>query len=199
MKVAIIDYKAGNVQSLRFALEKLGIEALLTDNAEDILSSDKIIFPGVGQADSAMNNLRAGGLIPVIKAVKQPFLGICLGMQLLCAHSEEGPTSCLDIVPVNIKKFEASGIIRVPHMGWNNIHFNTHPLFNGIENGAHFYFVHSYYAAFNKQYTIAEASHGINFSAALQKDNYLGVQFHPEKSAEAGLRVLQNFLEWPCR
>jgi glutamine amidotransferase len=192
MKIAIIKYNAGNVQSVSIALERLGCSALVTGDPNEISSADKIIFPGVGEASSAMSFLKEKNLDIVIKNLKQPVLGICLGMQLLCNRSEEGNVDCLEIFDTDIKKF-AEGL-KSPQVGWNNIYGLRTDLFKGINEDIYCYFVNSYYASLCEA-TIAQSDYGIKFSSALQKDNFYGVQFHPEKSADAGERILKNFLK----
>jgi imidazole glycerol-phosphate synthase subunit HisH len=193
MNIVIIKYSAGNIQSVLYALQRLGLEAKLTDDPLEIRSADKVIFPGVGEASSAMNSLRAADLDKIIPALKQPVLGICVGMQLLFTHSEENDTECLGIIPAKVKKFEAKDI-KVPQVGWNKIYDLRSPLFAGIEEGSYVYNVHSYYAEDNP-YSIAHCHYGIEYSAAVQKDNFYGLQFHTEKSAENGDRILKNFIE----
>ncbi|NJL12245.1 MAG: imidazole glycerol phosphate synthase subunit HisH [Microscillaceae bacterium] len=199
MRVAVIKYNAGNIQSLLFTLARIeGLEVLVSDRAEVIQGADKVIFPGVGEASSAMESLRAAQLDRIIRDLRQPFLGICLGMQLMSRKSEENETTCLDIFEGEVKKFEAvsaaEGLaLKVPHMGWNKLTNLRGDLFAKVAEGSFAYFVHSYYAALTVD-TIATCSHGEAFSAALQKGNYYGVQFHPEKSAETGLQILKNFL-----
>lgn len=190
-KIIIIDYGAGNIQSVKFALERLGYQSLLSIDPYEIENAEKIIFPGVGQAYDALQMLEARGLVKLIPQLKQPFLGICLGMQLMCSFSEEGNTKGLDIFPVLVKKFDTR--LKVPHMGWNNLNFSDNKLFEGIQPGNHMYFVHSYYVPIN-QFTIAETEYGITFSSVIQKDNFYGCQFHPEKSGILGQKILQNFL-----
>jgi glutamine amidotransferase len=195
MKVAIIKYNAGNVQSVLFALERIGVNAVVTDDIETITSADKIIFPGVGEASTAMNYLRERKLDEVIKALKQPVLGICLGMQLMCAYSEENDTSCLEIFDEQVKKFDASAqqqTFKIPQIGWNKIYDVKSELMNGVNEG-YCYFVHSYYASLG-EHTIATADYIQPYSAALRKNNFYGVQFHPEKSAETGEKILSNFI-----
>jgi imidazole glycerol-phosphate synthase subunit HisH len=192
MKVVIIKYNAGNVQSVNYALQRLNISATLTDDADEILSADKIIFPGVGAAAPAMNYLKEKNLNTLIKNIKQPFLGVCLGMQLLCNYSEEGDTKCLGVFSQEVKKF--TGKEKIPQMGWNNIYDLKSPLFSGVEENAYMYFVHSYYVELSEN-TIAKTNYMIEYSAALQKDNFYAVQFHPEKSSEAGEKILKNFIE----
>ena len=194
MKLVIIKYNAGNVRSVQFALERLGVEPLLTDDPVQILSADRIIFPGVGEASSAMAYLKERGLDKVILDAKQPFLGICLGMQLMCGHSEENDTPCLDIFQEKVKRFVANdSTLKIPQIGWNTIHGLKSPLFNGVPENSHCYFVHSYYASLGN-HTIATTDYCGGFSAALHTRNYFGVQFHPEKSAEVGSTIIKNFL-----
>jgi imidazole glycerol-phosphate synthase subunit HisH len=199
MKLVVLKYNAGNIQSVLFALERLGINALVTDSADDISSSDKFIFPGVGEAISAMAYLKERKLDLVIKNLSQPVFGICLGMQLLCKHSEEGNTHCLGVFDTNVSKFTSviNGVeteLKVPQIGWNNISALKSNLFKGIEDNSFCYFVHSYYAELCND-TVAETDYGINFSSALQRDNFYGVQFHAEKSAAVGEKILKNFLD----
>jgi glutamine amidotransferase len=192
-KIAIIDYNAGNTKSVINAITRLGFEPILTSNPEIILSSDKVILPGVGHAAASMKELKNRNLIDIIEKVTVPFLGICVGMQLLVNHSEEGDTSCLGIVNGNIYKFKASGL-KVPKMGWNTISINkTNQLFDGIKNDSYFYFVHSYYLPMNEN-SIASAKYGIDYSVAIHSKNFYGVQFHPEKSGKSGERLINNFL-----
>ncbi len=191
MTVAIIQYNAGNVCSVSFALERLGIEPVITDNPEVLESADKIIFPGVGEASTAMQYLKERNLDKLINNLKQPVLGICLGMQLMCNESEENDTTCLGIFDTKVKKI--AGGLKVPHIGWNNVEKVTSPLFSNIADGTYCYFVHSYFAELCEQ-TTGNADYGIKFSAVLEKGNFYGVQFHPEKSASAGEKILQNFL-----
>ena len=195
MKVAIIKYNAGNVKSVEIALERLGINPVLTDDSAEILSSDKIIFPGVGEASSAMEYLKKHQLDSVILDATQPFLGICLGMQLMCLHSTENDTPCLGIFQENVTQFDINMIqLKSPQIGWNNIYHLQTPLFKGVEENSFCYFVHGYFATLGKQ-TIATTEYGLEYSAALHHKNYYGVQFHPEKSADTGSRIIQNFLE----
>ncbi|MBB6459003.1 imidazole glycerol phosphate synthase subunit HisH [Flammeovirga kamogawensis] len=192
MKVAIIKYNAGNVQSVRYALQRLGIDPILTDNAEELMSADKVIFPGVGEAKSAMDYLKERNLDTLIKDLKQPTLGVCLGLQLMCNHSEERDTDCLGIFDTKVKKFE-SKTLKVPHMGWNNIHDLKTPLYKGIEDHDYVYYVHSYYAELCEN-TIAITDYVNPYSASLHKDNFYAAQFHPEKSGDIGQKIIQNFL-----
>ncbi len=191
MKIAIIDYGAGNVQNVLFALERLGFEGIVTNDWNTIKSADKVIFPGVGEASSAMKMLVDSGLDILIPTLKQPVLGICLGMQLMCKHSEEGNTNGLGIFDVNVVKF--SNEVKVPQMGWNTIFDLKSPLFSGIKENEFMYLVHSYYAPLSKN-TIATTNYEQEYSTALQRDNFFGVQFHPEKSGIFGEQILKNFL-----
>ncbi len=194
MNLAIIKYNAGNIQSVLYALERLGIEAEVTDNAEKIKSADKVIFPGVGEANSAMKSLKENNLDMLIKELKQPVLGICVGMQLLCNHSEENNTDCLGIVPVQVKRFKQNLELKVPQVGWNNIYSLQSPLFKNIDDNSYIYNVHSFYAE-DSEYTIAKCNYGVEYAAAVHKNNFFGVQFHTEKSAEIGDKILKNFIE----
>jgi glutamine amidotransferase len=194
MKLAIIKYNAGNIQSVLNALERLGANAEVTGDPEKIRSADKVIFPGVGEASSAMRSLKENDLDKIIKDLKQPVLGICVGMQLLCEHSEENDTSCLAIVPVRVRKFSSSLKLKVPQIGWNTIFELKSPLFKNIPDKSYIYNVHSYYAE-DSQYTIAKCEYGMEYAAAIKKDNFYGVQFHTEKSAEVGDKIIKNFLE----
>jgi imidazole glycerol-phosphate synthase subunit HisH len=194
MNLAIIKYNAGNIQSVLYALERLGVQAVVTDKAEEILSADKVIFPGVGEASSAMQSLRENRLDELIPQLKQPVLGICVGMQLLCAHSEENNTYCLGIVPIQVKKFRTTdATLKIPQVGWNNIYHLKSDLFRNIPENSYIYNVHSYYAE-DSDYTIATCLYGIAYGAAIKKDNFYGVQFHTEKSAAVGDTIIQNFL-----
>lgn len=192
MKIVIIDYGAGNIKSIQFAFQRLGIEAILSNNPKEILSADKVVFPGVGEASSAMKKLKENELDKFIPALKQPVLGICLGMQLLCDHTEEGNTDGLGIFNVSIKRF--TNHVKVPQMGWNTISNLKSKLFNGTKDSEYMYLVHSYYAELCNE-TISETNYGLNYSSALQKNNFYGVQFHPEKSSKAGEQLLKNFIE----
>jgi len=193
MKLVIINYGAGNIQSIKFAFERLGCEAALSDNAEVIAAADKVIFPGVGEASSAMGKLKASGLHKLIPVLKQPVLGICLGMQLMCRYSEEGDTRGLGIFDMDVMRFGEG--LKVPQIGWNEISDLKSDLFSGIPEQAYIYLVHSYYAPLGKE-TIAVSDYGIAYSAALRKDNFYGVQFHPEKSSTVGEGILKNFLSF---
>ena len=192
MKVVIIKYNAGNVQSLEFALNRLGIDPTVTDDHEEIQQADKIIFPGQGEARSAMNYLKDKKLDRVVTQLRQPVLGICLGMQLMCSHTEENDTACLGIMDAKVKRFEGS--FKIPHMGWNNITQLSGLLFAEIMEQDYLYFVHSYYVNICEQ-TMAQAKYGNNFSVALQKNNFYAIQPHPEKSADCGIQILDNFLK----
>ncbi len=191
MKIAIIDYGAGNVQSVLFALERLGFEGIVTNDLNTIKNADKVIFPGVGEASSAMKMLVDSGLDVLIPTLKQPVLGICLGMQLMCKHSEEGNTNGLGIFDVNVLKF--SNQVKVPQMGWNTIYNLKSPLFSGIKENEFMYLVHSYYAPLSEN-TISTTNYELEYSTALQRNNFFGVQFHPEKSGVFGEQILKNFL-----
>lgn len=192
MKIVIIDYGAGNIQSIKFAIKRLGYEAVLTDNVQEIQNADKVIFPGVGEASSAMSKLRASGLDKLVPQLKQPVLGICLGMQLMCNSSEEGNTEGMGIFDLDVVRFQNT--VKVPQIGWNQIEGLKSELFNGIPEKTHIYLVHSYYAPKGEN-TIATSDYALPYSAALQKDNFYGTQFHPEKSGVVGEKILQNFLE----
>ena len=192
MKVAVIKYNAGNIQSVAFALERLGITYQITDEAEIIKSADKVIFPGVGEASTTMKYLKETKLDLVIKSLKQPTLGICLGMQLMCNFSEENNTECLGLFDATVKHFQSQGDEKVPHMGWNKIKITNDWLSMTTEN-EYMYFVHSYFVPLN-EFTSAITEYIVPFSAAINKNNFYAVQFHPEKSAAAGELVLKSFL-----
>lgn len=192
MKLIIIDYGAGNIKSIQFAFKRLGVEAILSNNIDEIKTADKLIFPGVGEASSAMKMLKESGLDKIIPTLKQPVLGICLGMQLMCNSSEEGNTTGLGIFDVAIKRF--SNAVKVPQMGWNTISRLKSDLFTGVKEKEFMYLVHSFYAE-NCNESIATTAYEIEYAAALQNDNFYGVQFHPEKSGLEGERILKNFLE----
>ncbi|MBK7105148.1 MAG: imidazole glycerol phosphate synthase subunit HisH [Ignavibacteriae bacterium] len=192
--IALIDYGAGNLKSVANALDDLNAEYIITDNSEEINSAEKIIFPGVGEATSAMIKLKEKNIVESIKSTQKPLLGICLGMQLLATFSEERNTKCLDVIKVVVKQFDSSKV-KVPHMGWNKVEYkNQNKLFTKIENGATFYFANSYYVPIT-EYTIASTEYDIVFSSSINKNNFYGVQFHPEKSGEIGLQLLKNFIE----
>lgn len=192
MKIVIIDYGAGNIQSIKFALQRLGYEAVLSKDAEEIMAADKVIFPGVGEASSAMKKLRESKLDKIIPTLKQPVLGICLGMQLMCHSSEEGNTQGLGIFDVDVVKFSKD--VKVPQIGWNQITNLRSDLFKNVKEKEHIYLVHSFYAPLCEE-TIATAEYGLEYSAALKKNNFYGTQFHPEKSSEVGEQILRNFIE----
>ena len=191
MKIVIIDYGAGNVKSVQFALERLGYEAICTNNPEEIKSADKVIFPGVGEAQSAMNEIVKFGLDQLIPKLKQPVLGICLGMQLMCDFSEENQTECLGIFPLKVKRFEVE--YKVPHIGWNQITNLKSDLFSKVPDNAYMYYVHSYYVP-ESDYTMASTDYGVSYAGAIHKDNFYACQFHPEKSGELGEQILKNFI-----
>ena len=192
MKLVIIDYGAGNIKSIQFAFKRLGYDAILSNNPEEIKAADKVIFPGVGEASSAMGMLKASGLDVLIPTLKQPVLGICLGMQLMCKSSEEGNTEGLGIFDVAVKRFDNS--VKVPQMGWNTITDLKSDLFKDVKNQEFMYSVHSFYAE-NCKESIATTTYSIDFASALQHNNFYGVQFHPEKSSTAGEQILKNFIE----
>ncbi|MCX6205433.1 MAG: imidazole glycerol phosphate synthase subunit HisH [Bacteroidetes bacterium] len=198
MKLVIIKYNAGNIQSVLYALERIGVEAIVTDDESLIRSADKVIFPGVGEASTAMNYLKERGLDILIKSLTQPVLGICLGMQLMCAYSEENDTSCLGIFDEQVKKFnpdmKEQAELKVPQIGWNNIFDLKTDLFKGLKENSYCYFVHGYYAA-KGEHTIATTNYVLPYSAALHRNNFYGVQFHPEKSASVGEQILKNFIQ----
>lgn len=194
MNIAIVKYNAGNTQSVLYALERLGVEAIVTNDHEELQRAGKVIFPGVGAASSAMRSLKETGLDKLIPQLHQPVLGICVGMQLLCAHSEEENTPCLDIMPLEVKKFQAHMDQKVPQVGWNNIYSLSSPIFENISNNSFIYNVHSYYVE-DSEHTIALCDYGPSYAAAVRKNNFYGVQFHAEKSGAVGDKVLQNFLE----
>lgn len=203
MKLVIIKYNAGNIQSVLYALERIGREAVVTDDPAQIREADKVIFPGVGEASTAMGYLRERGLDELIRGLRQPVLGICLGMQLLCSYSEENDTPCLGIFEEKVRRFAAEAAasatlttpaFKIPQIGWNNIYELKTPLFEGVSDGSYCYFVHGYYAALGK-HTIATTDYVQPYSSGLHTANFYGVQFHPEKSAEAGERILRNFID----
>jgi glutamine amidotransferase len=192
MKTVIVDYDAGNVKSLQFALERLGVKALITNDSEHISAADKVIFPGQGEAGSAMDKLKSKGLDLLIPQLNQAVLGICLGMQLLCEKTEEGNTEGLGIIPIEVKRFPET--VKVPQMGWNTVNHNENGLFKGISQDCYMYLVHSYSVPLTEN-TIAQSDYAGAYSVAVEKDNFYGVQFHPEKSSKDGLLLLQNFLK----
>ena len=192
--IGIIRYGAGNIFSLTAALERLGIKYGMVHSEADFEQFDRYIIPGVGHAGAAMNKLQRSGMVDKIKALKKPTLGICVGMQLLTSHSEEGNANMLDIFPIQTLKFEDSTEYKVPHTGWNRVNSEKdNPLFKNIPAGSHFYFVHSYFIEFNQQYTLASTAYSTKFSASIWRDNFFGVQFHPEKSGKFGEVLLTNF------
>ena len=193
-ELAIVKYNAGNIQSVLYALERIGVQAVVTDDHAVIRSARRVIFPGVGEASSAMQYLRGRGLDELIRSLTQPVLGICLGMQLMCRHSEENDAECLGIFDEDVRRFQSpSAGIKVPQMGWNTIEQLRTPLFDGIPEGSFCYFVHSYYASLGP-HSIAVTDYIQPYSAALHRDNFYGVQFHPEKSATVGEQIIRNFL-----
>lgn len=192
MTIAIIKYNAGNIRSVSNALNRLGVEHAITDNPDQIVAADGVIFPGVGEASTTMAYLSEKGLDVLIRQLKQPVLGICLGMQLMCSWSQEGDTPCLGIFDLPVKRFDIG--LKIPHMGWNSLQQVKEPLFSPHLEGQFVYFVHSYYVPVAKE-TAALAHYGIPFSAALQKDNFFATQFHPEKSGDEGEKILKGFLE----
>jgi imidazole glycerol-phosphate synthase subunit HisH len=194
MKLSIVKYNAGNIQSVLYALERIGKTAIVTDDAETLRSSDKVIFPGVGEASSAMRYLRERQLDKVLLSLQQPVLGICLGMQLMCRHSEENNTDCLGIFDESVLHFQPGPErLKVPQIGWNTISDLKSGLFTGVSENSYCYFVHGYFAA-QGEHTIATTQYGIAYSSALHKGNFYGVQFHPEKSATVGETIIRNFL-----
>jgi glutamine amidotransferase len=195
MDIVIIKYNAGNIQSVENALHRLGMQATITDDPDRIRSADKVIFPGVGEAETTMNYLKARNLDQLIRSLRQPVLGVCVGLQLMCSHSEEGDVDCIGIFPNRIRKFTPpDNSVKVPHMGWNTIFDLKTSLFSGIAEKSYVYFVHSF-ASDISEYTIATTDYIIPFSAALQRDNFYAVQFHPEKSADVGSKIIENFLK----
>jgi imidazole glycerol-phosphate synthase subunit HisH len=194
MRVAIVRYNAGNIASVGSALTRLGVKDIaVTDQADELRTADRVIFPGVGEASSAMQHLRERRLDSVIRKLKQPVLGICLGMQLLCSSSEENDTEGIGVFSAAVRRLPP-GVGKVPHVGWNTIEKLSSPIFKGIDNGEYVYFVHGYAADDAGNASIAQTTYGVSFAAALAKDNFFAVQFHPEKSGRAGDRILENFL-----
>lgn len=195
MNVAIIKYNAGNIFSVDYALKRIGVTPVITSDKETLLKADKVIFPGVGEAETTMKYLKEQNLDTLIKDLKQPVLGICLGMQLMCRYSEEGNTECLGIFDTDVKRFcPERHIDKVPHMGWNTIEDTVSSLFKGFDKDEYVYFVHSYYVPLN-EFTAARTNYILTYSSALHKDNFYATQFHPEKSGKTGERILRNFLE----
>ena len=195
-KIGIVNYGAGNIFSLKAALDRLGLQYGMVNTSEDFNQYDRIIIPGVGHAGAAMRKLIDTGLLPAIKAYTKPVLGICVGMQLLTDYSEEGNSEMTGIIPVKTLRFDTQLSKKVPHIGWNNIIISpNNKLFTGISNQAYFYFVHSYFIEYNSNFTVASCNYGNKFSATIQKNNFYGVQFHPEKSGEVGEKLLQNFAQ----
>lgn len=194
MKVAVVKYNAGNIQSVMNALRRVGVDPVLTDNPLELRKADRVIFPGQGEASHAMEYLQTHGLDQVIKSLTQPVLGICIGQQLMCEHSEEGNVDCLGIFPAQVLRFHPQKHEqKVPHMGWNQLENVQDPLLEGINEGAFVYFVHSFYVP-TTDYTIATTNHILSFSSAMRKGNFMATQFHPEKSGSVGERILTNFL-----
>ena len=194
MKVAVVKYNAGNIQSVMNALRRVGVDPVLTDNPVELRKADRVIFPGQGEASHAMEYLQTHGLDQVIKSLTQPVLGICIGQQLMCEHSEEGNVDCLGIFPAQVLRFHPQKHEqKVPHMGWNQLENVQDPLLEGINEGAFVYFVHSFYVP-TTDYTIATTNHILSFSSAMRKGNFMATQFHPEKSGNVGERILTNFL-----
>ncbi|MAG86726.1 imidazole glycerol phosphate synthase subunit HisH [Zunongwangia profunda] len=192
MKIAIIDYGAGNIQSIKFAIKRLGYDAVLTDDAAEIKAADKVIFPGVGEASSAMKMLKSTGLDTVIPKLTQPVLGICLGMQLMCEYCEEGDTTGLSIFDAKVVRFD--NLVKVPQIGWNQIYDLQSDLFEGVNEKEYVYLVHSFYVKECEE-TICSTEYGVEYTSAIKKNNFYGVQFHPEKSSKAGEKILENFLK----
>lgn len=192
--IAIVDYKMGNLRSVENALKRLGAEFCVTSEEEVIRAADRVLLPGVGNAAEAMENLKKANLVEVIRSLRRPVLGICVGMQVMCRHSEEGDVECLNIFDARVRRFTPSAELKVPHMGWNRIGNLESKLFRGLEGGSYVYFVHSYYPELCPD-TIATSQHGVMFSAALKYENFYGTQFHPEKSGDVGERIIANFLK----
>jgi len=194
LKAAIVKYNAGNVASVQNALQRLGVESTVTDDAQILHTADRVIFPGVGEASTAMQYLKERGLDKTIRSLRQPVLGICLGMQLLCSTSEENDTDCLGIFPNRVRRFSGENDLKVPHMGWNQISNFRSGIFNNVPDGSHVYFVHGYYVEPSAE-SAATTAYGIDFASAIARDNFYAVQFHPEKSGTAGQQILKNFLD----
>ncbi|MGN0202507.1 MAG: imidazole glycerol phosphate synthase subunit HisH [Candidatus Cryptobacteroides sp.] len=194
--IAIVDYRAGNLRSVENALQRLGAGYQVTSDPGTILRASHVIMPGVGEASSAMANLELTGLVPVIRSLRQPVLGICIGLQLMCTFSEEGPVNCLGIFDAPVRRFESAPGVKIPHMGWNTVEGLEGPLFKGVPDNSFVYYVHSYRPDLAGSQTIARTRYSEGpFSAALQKDNFFGTQFHPEKSGQVGARIIKNFIE----
>jgi len=197
LKVAVVKYNAGNIASVQNALSRLGVESAVTDDEKELRSADRVIFPGVGEASTAMQYLRERGLDQTIRSLTQPVLGICLGMQLLCSHSDENDTECLGIFSNQVRRFSDNGVgeetLKVPHIGWNQISNFRSEIFNEVPVASHVYFVHGYYVESSAE-AAATTSYGIDFASAIQRDNFYAVQFHPEKSGTAGQQILKNFV-----
>ena len=194
--IAIVDYKAGNIRSVENALQRLGAEYVLTSDPDTLRQADHVMLPGVGEASSAMKSLESTGLIPVIKSLTQPVLGICIGLQLMCASSEEGNVECMGIFSPSVRRFPEEPGIKIPHTGWNTISGLRGPLFRNIPEDSFVYYVHSYCPDIFIGQTAAVTEYaGVRFSGALQRDNFFGTQFHPEKSGSVGAKILKNFIE----
>jgi imidazole glycerol-phosphate synthase subunit HisH len=193
MKIGIVKYNAGNIESVKNALDRLGVESIVTDSSEILQTVDKVIFPGVGEASTAMNYLRERKLDEVIKSLAQPVLGICLGMQLLCEYSEENETNCLGVLPNKVRKFQSEKL-KIPHIGWNTISNLKGKVFDGIAENSYVYFVHGFYVESSEE-TVATCDYGIVYSASVEYKNFYAVQFHPEKSGEIGAKILENFVK----
>ena len=194
MKVAIVKYNAGNIASVQNALQRLGVESTVTDDSQLLHTADRVIFPGVGEASTAMQYLRERGLDQTIRSLTQPVLGICLGMQLLCSTSEENDTECLGIFSNQVRRFSGENDLKVPHMGWNQISNFRSEIFNNVPDRSHVYFVHGYYVEPSTE-AAATTTYGIDFASAIRRNNFYAVQFHPEKSGTAGQQILENFLK----
>ena len=202
MKVAVVKYNAGNIASVQNALARLGVESIVTDDEKELRNAERVLFPGVGEASTAMQYLRERGLDETIRSLTQPVLGICLGMQLLCSFSEENDTECLGIFPNPVRRFgqialQGGSLLKVPHMGWNQISNFRSEIFNSVPDESHVYFVHGYYVEPSAD-PAAVTSYGIDFASAIRRDNFYAVQFHPEKSGAAGQQILKNFLNLSC-
>ncbi|MBY5958893.1 imidazole glycerol phosphate synthase subunit HisH [Membranicola marinus] len=192
-EIAVIDYNAGNIQSVLFALDRIGVKPLLSNDPDRLYHAEKIIFPGVGEASTTMAHLKKHQLDTLIQSYNKPFLGICLGLQLMCRHSEEGDVDCLNVFDLPVRRFPEKAGLKVPHMGWNTVSFNDHPLFKDIAQDSYFYFVHSFYAA-QSESTIGQTTYGLSFASSIARDNYMATQFHPEKSGVVGQLLLNNFI-----